>query len=199
MDCAFPRTNRFYTFPKAACSSTHHRFSTISVMDLADGGARASEPCLFHKVVPGFTDGFRCDEQGNLWASAADGVHCIAPSGDLLGKIRVPSTVSNLTFWRAKSKSTLHLRLAYAVCNLYQPARGSVAMSVGHVNRIVRISRNVSDLGRSVTFYQERVGFQPSGPAFRMEEGLADLLASNNRSSICSACDLARKNWNSPK
>ena len=25
-------------------------------------------------------DGFRCDEQGNLWSSAGDGVHCISPA-----------------------------------------------------------------------------------------------------------------------
>lgn len=51
-----------------------------------------------------------------------------------------------------------------------------MALSLGHVNRIVRISRNVMELGRSVAFYQERLGFQPSGPAFRMEDALVDLL-----------------------
>ncbi|QIE29099.1 VOC family protein [Caballeronia sp. SBC2] len=49
-------------------------------------------------------------------------------------------------------------------------------MNVGHVNRIVQISRNVTELGRSVAFYQERLGFQPSGPVFRMEDALVDLL-----------------------
>ncbi|CAN7603516.1 VOC family protein [Caballeronia sp. LjRoot29] len=49
-------------------------------------------------------------------------------------------------------------------------------MNVGHVNRVVRISRNVMELRRSVAFYQERLGFQPSGPAFRMEDALVDLL-----------------------
>lgn len=43
-------------------------------------------------------DGFRCDEHGNIWSSAADGVHCIDPSGKLLGKLKVPFVVSNLVF-----------------------------------------------------------------------------------------------------
>ena len=35
---------------------------------------------------------------GNVWTSAADGVHCYSPQGKLLGKILVPEVVSNLTF-----------------------------------------------------------------------------------------------------
>ena len=38
------------------------------------------------------------DEHGNVWASAADGVHCISPAGERLGKVLVPHRVSNLTF-----------------------------------------------------------------------------------------------------
>src|SRR5579872_6371259 len=45
----------------------------------------------FHKIAPGFADGLRVDERGNVWSSAADGVHCISPEGDLLGKILTPS------------------------------------------------------------------------------------------------------------
>ena len=40
----------------------------------------------------------RVDSDGNLWSSAADGVHCFAPAGELLGKILVPETVSNICF-----------------------------------------------------------------------------------------------------
>ena len=53
---------------------------------------------IFHKVEPGYADGLAMDEDGNLWASAADGVHCIDPGGRLLGKILTPYRVSNLTF-----------------------------------------------------------------------------------------------------
>jgi gluconolactonase len=53
---------------------------------------------IFHKVEPGFADGICMDEEGNIWSSAADGVHCIDPTGRLLGKVLVPYVVSNLTF-----------------------------------------------------------------------------------------------------
>jgi gluconolactonase len=61
-----------------------------------DGRLRGGE--VFHKVEPGYADGLCVDEDGNLWASAADGVHCISPDGQLLGKVLVPYRVSNLTF-----------------------------------------------------------------------------------------------------
>ncbi len=53
---------------------------------------------VFHVVDQGKSDGFRLDSDGNIWTSAGDGVHCISPSGDLLGKILVPETVSNICF-----------------------------------------------------------------------------------------------------
>lgn len=69
----------------------------IRVFDCdADGKLSGGE--IFHAVSPGCADGFRVDAEGNLWSSAADGVHCIHPSGNLLGKILVPELVSNLCF-----------------------------------------------------------------------------------------------------
>ncbi len=59
----------------------------------------------FHKIEPGASDGFRLDVHGNIWSSAADGVHCISPDGELLGKIIVPELVSNVCFGgRAKQE-----------------------------------------------------------------------------------------------
>ena len=61
-----------------------------------EGRLRGGE--VFHKIDPGYADGLCVDEDGNLWSSAADGVHCIAPDGKLMGKVLVPHRVSNLTF-----------------------------------------------------------------------------------------------------
>jgi gluconolactonase len=75
----------------------------IRVYDMLDG--RPVNGRLFHTVSPGCADGIRCDSDGNLWSSAADGVHCIAPDGHLMGKIMVPELVSNLCFGgRAKHR-----------------------------------------------------------------------------------------------
>ena len=69
----------------------------ISVFKV-DAAGHLSDLKIFHKVQPGYSDGFCVDEHGNLWSSAADGVHCISPDGRLLGKVRVPNRVSNVTF-----------------------------------------------------------------------------------------------------
>ena len=52
----------------------------------------------FHTIDSGASDGFRLDTDGNIWSSAADGVHCISPNGVLLGKILGPELVSNVCF-----------------------------------------------------------------------------------------------------
>ena len=70
----------------------------IRLFDVSDGGKALSAGRFFHQVTPGNADGIRVDEDGNLWSSAGDGVHCIAPSGNLLGKIFTPKVVGNLCF-----------------------------------------------------------------------------------------------------
>ena len=57
----------------------------IRVFDVAEDG-RLSGGNVFCTIAPGNADGIRCDEQGNLWSSAGDGVHCIDPAGELVGK-----------------------------------------------------------------------------------------------------------------
>ena len=86
-------------------AETGHQFAAkprrfIRVFDVAEtaGGPRLSGGHEFHKVDPGYADGFRCDTEGNVWTSAADGVHCLHPSGNLLGRIFTPGLVANLCF-----------------------------------------------------------------------------------------------------
>lgn len=68
----------------------------IRVFDMVAG--RPANGRIFHVITPGCADGIRVDTDGNVWSSAADGVHCIAPDGHLMGKILVPELVSNLCF-----------------------------------------------------------------------------------------------------
>jgi gluconolactonase len=79
----------------------------------------------FYKVSPGFCDGLRVDEQGNVWSSAADGVHCISPEGELLGKILTPSLVSNLSFG-GRNRSRLFLCASHRLMAIYTNVRGCV-------------------------------------------------------------------------
>ena len=96
----------------------------IRVFDVAEDGAGLANGRAFHAVTPGFADGFRADEDGNIWTSAGDGVHCIDPSGDLLGKIKVPSTVSNLAFG-GRNRSRLFLCASHTLYGIYVNRRGA--------------------------------------------------------------------------
>lgn len=53
---------------------------------------------VFATCTAGLFDGFRVDRDGRLWTSAADGVHCLAPDGTLIGKVRIPEFVANVCF-----------------------------------------------------------------------------------------------------
>jgi len=68
----------------------------IRVFDVA--GNKLSGGNVYAVIHPGCADGFRIDTDGNLWSSAADGVHCYSADGTLLGKILVPELVSNVCF-----------------------------------------------------------------------------------------------------
>ncbi|HAI31768.1 MAG TPA: gluconolactonase [Thalassospira sp.] len=61
----------------------------------------------FAEIDNGLPDGIRVDCYGNVWSSAADGVHCFDPGGKLLGKVLVPETVSNLTFGGARGNELM--------------------------------------------------------------------------------------------
>ena len=63
-----------------------------------DGQALRDESSVFATCTAGVFDGFRVDEQGNIWTSAGDGVHCFADDGMMLGKIRIPEVVANVEF-----------------------------------------------------------------------------------------------------
>ncbi|MBI2775735.1 MAG: SMP-30/gluconolactonase/LRE family protein [Chloroflexi bacterium] len=71
----------------------HH----IVAFDVIDG-RRLADPRIFYVAEPGLADGFRLDEHGNLFTSAGDGIHVVAPDGRLLGRMPVPEVASNCVF-----------------------------------------------------------------------------------------------------
>lgn len=88
-----------------------------------DGSSTLSGGEVFHTVSPGAADGFRCDEHGNVWTSAADGVHCLASNGRLLGKIRVPEPVANITFGD-RLRSRLFICASTSLYSIHVNCRG---------------------------------------------------------------------------
>jgi gluconolactonase len=46
----------------------------------------------------GLVDGMKCDEHGDIWVTGPDGVWVFAPDGELLGIVKIPESVGNITF-----------------------------------------------------------------------------------------------------
>jgi gluconolactonase len=70
----------------------------IRALEVSADGRSLGESRILAQCTSGLFDGLRVDTAGRLWSSAADGVHCIDPDGTLIGKVRIPEMVSNVTF-----------------------------------------------------------------------------------------------------
>lgn len=120
--CFSPDERKLYvveTGLQFAPDPVHH----IRVFDVAEDNT-LGHGRVFHQVNPGHADGIRCDSDGHVWSAAGDGVHCIDPSGALLGKIKVPFTVSNLTFG-GRNRSRLFLCAGQTLYAIYVNQRGA--------------------------------------------------------------------------
>ncbi len=78
-------------------ADTRQEPSHIRVFDIGDDD-RLTGGEVFAECDAGRFDGLRLDDAGRVWAAAWDGLHCFAPDGALIGKLRLPESVSNLTF-----------------------------------------------------------------------------------------------------
>jgi gluconolactonase len=104
----------------------------IRVFDVDVGAAKLSNGKIFaDKFLPGFTDGLRCDIEGNVWCSmgwadpSEDGVRCYSPGGDLLGKIHLPETCANLTFG-GQLRNRLYMCASTSVYACYVNTQGAM-------------------------------------------------------------------------
>ncbi|TIM33875.1 MAG: SMP-30/gluconolactonase/LRE family protein [Mesorhizobium sp.] len=85
---------------------------------------RLSGGDVFAECASGFFDGFRIDTKGRVWTSAGDGVHCFDPDGTLIGKIRIPETVANVTFGGTR-RNRLFICATTSLYAVYLTANGS--------------------------------------------------------------------------
>lgn len=95
----------------------------IRVFDVINGNKLANGR-VFCNIDAGIPDGFRADTAGNIWTSAGDGVHCFAPDGTLLGKIKIPQTVANLTFGGPR-RNQLFIAATQSLYRVYIAATGA--------------------------------------------------------------------------
>jgi gluconolactonase len=105
-----------------------NRPSEIRAFDV--NGERLSNERTFCKTVGGNTDGMRLDVDGNIWCGMGngdqmqDGVHCYAPTGDLIGKIHLPETCANLCFG-GKKNNRLFMTASTSVYSVYVDTIGA--------------------------------------------------------------------------
>ncbi len=94
----------------------------IRAFDVVDGKLRNDRE--FAVIDAGIPDGIRTDTAGNLWSSAADGVHCFAPDGHRLGKVLVPEEVANLSFGGPR-RNRLFITATSSLYSVYLTATGA--------------------------------------------------------------------------
>jgi len=117
-----PDESRLY-IAETGDQTTEHPRQFIRVFEVGADRSTLSGGDIFHKIEPGYCDGMRVDENGNIWSSAADGVHCISSEGKLLGRIFVPYRVSNLTFG-GPAKNRLFIGGSSTLYSIFLNCRG---------------------------------------------------------------------------
>jgi gluconolactonase len=96
----------------------------IRVFEIDADGRTLRGGEVFASCEAGVFDGLRVDTEGRVWTSTAEGVHCYLPSGDLIGKIRIPEVVANCTFGGAK-KNRLFICGTTSLYSIFVNANGA--------------------------------------------------------------------------
>jgi gluconolactonase len=122
--CFSPDYKKLYAVDTENLPGKPHNIYVFDVLD----GARLANRRAFYDMGIGWSDGIRCDREGNLWAAAAggeryDGVYVIAPEGKAIGKIHLPEVCANLCFGGAK-KNRLFMTASQSLYAVYVEAQG---------------------------------------------------------------------------
>jgi gluconolactonase len=90
----------------------------IRVFDVEADGSLANPRVLASgirsELERGVPDGMKCDQRGNVWVTAPGGVWVYSPTGEHLGKVRVPELVANLA-WGGPDFRTLYLTATHSL------------------------------------------------------------------------------------
>ena len=91
---------------KLYIADTGENIKNMYVFDVE--GDLISNQKLVYDFKPFFSDGFRCDKDGNIWTSAGKAIKCFNPQNELIGQLILPELVSNLEFG-GKEGNTLYV------------------------------------------------------------------------------------------
>ena len=81
---------------KLYVADTGQNIKHLYAYDLINGYPK--NRTLVYDFKPFFSDGFRCDKDGNVWTSAGKAIKCFNQKNELIGQLTVPELVSNLEF-----------------------------------------------------------------------------------------------------
>jgi len=70
----------------------------IYIYNVAADGKTLTNKRLFANVAPGFPDGMRLDNKGNVYVGTLEGIHILNGKGKLIGKLLMPKQTANLSF-----------------------------------------------------------------------------------------------------
>jgi gluconolactonase len=79
-----------------------------------------------HPIGRGVPDGLKVDTAGNIWSTGPGGIRIIAPSGKVLGQIRLPQTAANLAF--ADHGTTVYITAQTTVYRLHVLTPGEMPL-----------------------------------------------------------------------
>ena len=94
---AFSPDERTLYVSDTSAGRVDHGRHNILAFDVV-GGRSLANAREFTVIDPGVPDGFRVDVAGNVWTSAGDGIHVLAPDARELGRILLPEPAANCTF-----------------------------------------------------------------------------------------------------
>ncbi|MCU4182048.1 isochorismatase family protein [Bosea sp. BH3] len=108
--CFCPTEDRLFVNDTVQCN--------IRVFDILPDGrlgpGRVFASGIVSQSEPGVPDGMKCDAQGNVWVCGPGGVWVYTIKGELIGKLRVPELVGNLT-WGGPDWRTLFLTASHSL------------------------------------------------------------------------------------
>ncbi len=102
----------------------------ILAYDVTGDGTRITRRRVLINAGPGTPDGFRLDEDGNLWCGwgmgtpELDGVMVFSAEGEPIGRIQLPERCANLCFGGPK-RNRLFMAASQSIYALYVNARGA--------------------------------------------------------------------------
>jgi gluconolactonase len=100
----------------------------VKVWDVRDVTLTAGKR-LAQLTIPGTSevtvaDGMRCDKDGNVWAGARPGVQVLAPTGELIGLIRLPEVCANVCFGGLR-RNRLFMTASQSLYSVYVGTAGA--------------------------------------------------------------------------